>query len=574
MDKSTYSRLLNYLLITVLVIIVVLSAVKILFPAEGYREQIARQLTDISDTTIELRGPLEWFLSPFPSISIDEIYLADLKVSLKKTDVSFSILDLLFLKVSPSHLKIDKVITTINNVASAPVENVTVYFNKTGRSVESFSILIPVRSSSSPALENNATFRFSGTINQLKSNIFNIDGKMTKEGGQTDIGQFPFESLNINTTLNLSDQLKAVDFDLNIRSDTIAMFSKGRATIKNNTPSLYFEEVKTPNIVLSGSSYWSKDESVFKNDFQSTLITIPDSCFSSDKHLSIESCYDLALLMMLPGSNHITIDTLLSYEQTIKNSQFYWRLNDGKISINDLEAQIFDGKIRLKADYTIPTSLWNFSLNSSEINVEKLLKAYSAEPQLFGIGSTQLTGTGMYADGHAKNYKISGDLLVTDGKTELFNLEKQLCTQIKGVVVTDSIATPFTKLNLAIDLQNDHLQITHFNALLDGAKINGQGELSPEKALQLAMNVNVDKQDWSLCKIPRALTSIEWPLTCSKPASGRGSCNINLKQMGLSALLLAESPETKDKAKQKVRELKESDQVKKALGRLEEWLNN
>jgi len=40
--------------------------------------------------------------------------------------------------------------------------------------------------------------------------------------------------------------------------------------------------------------------------------------------------------------------------------------------------------------------------------------------------------------------------------------------------------------------------------------------------------------------------------------------------MGLSALLLAESPETKDKAKQKIREFKESNKIKKTLGQFEQ----
>jgi hypothetical protein len=573
MGKTVYSRLSNYLLITVLVIIVALSAVKLLLPAESYREQITQQLTEISNTAVEVRGSLEWYLSPLPSLSINEIYLDDLKISLKKVNLSFSLLDFIFLEASPTHLQIGKVVTTINNAVITPVEQLSFDFDKTGHRLESFSLLIPAHSSLSPTADRS-TLLLNGSINQSDTDVISINGKLTKEGGQAGAEPYPFDFLNINAKLDLSDQSKAVDFNIDISSESIAISSKGNISFHNQSPSIYFEEVKTPNITLSGTSNWSENESVFKSDYQSTLITLPDTCFSANKRLSIQNCYDLALLMMLPGRNHITIETLLSHEQTIKNISFYWQTSDGKISISDLDAQVFDGQIHLEAGYKISTSHWNFSLNSSGINVEKLLSAYSTEPQLFGTGATQLTGTGEYNDGHAKNYKVSGNLLVADGKTELFNLEKQLCTQVKGVVITDSISTPFTKLSLAIDLQNDHLQIAHFNALLDGAQINGQGELSHKSELQLAMNVNVDKQDWSLCKIPRALTSIEWPLTCTKQLGGRGSCSINLKQMGISALLLAESPETKDKAKQKVRELKESNKVKKALSRLDKWLSD
>ncbi len=87
------------------------------------------------------------------------------------------------------------------------------------------------------------------------------------------------------------------------------------------------------------------------------------------------------------------------------------------------------------------------------------------------------------------------------------------------------------------------------------------------------MNVKINKTDWSLCKLPKALTAIEWPLTCSKQLLGKGNCTINIKQMGLSALLLAEDPKRKEKAKQQIKDLKENDKVKKALDRLDKWLN-
>ena len=571
MDKGVYSRLSNYLLITVLIIIVTLSTVKLLLPAESYREQITQQLTTISNTPIELRGSLEWFLSPLPSLSIDEIYLPDLKVSLQQADLSFSLFDLVFFKVSPSRLKINKVVTTVNSVVKAPVKEVSIYFDETGRRAESFSLLIATSAPSN--IQNSPTFRFDGSIEQPDAKLFNIAGHLTREYKQTNAEKPPFDDLEVNAKLSILEQSNAIGFSLDLSSETMTMSSRGHASFENYTPTIYFEKVKTPNIALTGKSYWSQKETVFKNDFKSTLVTVSEHCFSADKRLIAQNCYDLALLLMLPGSNHLTIDTLLSHDQTVKNISFYWQTVDGKISISDLDANTFDGQIHLEADYKISKSHWNFSLNSSGIKVEKLLSAFTTEPQLFGTGAAQLTGAGEFSNGRAINYKVSGNLLVMEGKTELFNLEKQLCTQVKGVVVTDSIETPFHKLSLAINLQNDHLQITHFSTLLDGAKINGQGELSLNKELQLAMNVKVDKQDWSLCKIPRALTSIEWPLTCNKQLGGRGGCNINLKQMGLSALLLAESPETKDRAKQKIRELKESDKVKKALGRFEQWLN-
>jgi len=572
MGKSIYFRLSNYLLIVVLVIIVALSAVKLLFPAESYREKITQQLTAISNTPIEVIGSLEWFLSPRPSLSIDEIYLPDLKVTLKQVDLSFSWFDFIFLKASPSRLQINKIVT-INNVVKTPLEEITLYFGETGYNAESFSLLIPMHSSSASHIENKTMFRFKGSIEQSNENIFNINGNVAKEGRLTGTEQYPLDSLDINIEINILEQPNSVGFNVNLSSKTISMVAKGKVSIDNQTPTIYFESVKTPNIALSGTSYWSKNETEFKSDFHSKAITIPEGCFSDDKRLIAQSCYDIALLMMLPGSNHLTIDTLLTHDQTIKEISFYWQTSNGKTSISDLEAKAFGGKIHLEADYKTAKSHWNFSLNSSGIKVEELLNVFTSESQLFGTGAAQLTGTGEFRDGQAKNYKVSGNLLVIDGKTELFNLEKQLCTQIKGVVVTDSTVTLFNKLSMAIDLQNDHLKITHFNTQLDGAQINGQGELSLNKELQLAMNVQVDKQDWRLCKIPRALTSIEWPLTCNKQTGGKGSCNINLKQMGLSALLLAESSETKDKAKQKVRELKESDKVKKALGRLEQWLN-
>ncbi len=573
MDKSVYSRMSHYLLITALVIIFALSTVKLLFPAESYRVQITEQLNAISNTPVEIKGSLEWFLSPLPSLSIDEIYLPELKTSLKDVNLSFSLLNFIFLEASPSRLQINKVITTINNTVRTPVEDVTIYFDEASHQAESFNLLIPVDTSSSNTI-NKTVFRFNGSIEQPDTNIFNIDGNIVKESEHERIEQPLFNTLGITAKLNIVEQSQSVGFDINLKSKNMTMMTKGHTTIESQTPTIYFEHVKTPNIALSGTSYWSKNEAIFKGDFHSTVVTVPESCFSTDKHLIVQHCYDLALLMMLPGNNHLSIDTLTSLQQTVKTVDFYWQTNDGEISIRDLEAVAFGGKIQLEADYKIAKSRWNFSLNSTHINVEKFLRTLTTEPPLFGTGSAQLTGSGEFNKGHAKSYKISGNLLVNDGKTELFNLEKQLCTQVKGMVVTDSISTPFHKLNLAIDLQNDHLQITHFSTLLDGAEINGQGELSLNKELQLTMIVKVDKQDWSLCKIPRALTSIEWPLTCNKQPGNRGGCNINLKQMGLSALLLAESPETKDKAKQKIRELKENDDVKKALGRFEKWLNN
>ena len=571
MDKGVYSRLSNYLLMAVLVVIIALSAVKLLFPAENYRDQIAQQLTTVSNTPIEVRGSLEWFLSPLPSLSIDEIYLPELKVSLQQVDLSFSLFDLFLLKVSPSQLKINKVVATVNNVVRAPVKKVSIYFDETGRIAESFSLLIAASASSNS--KNAPIFRFDGSIEQTDTKLFSIAGHLTREEKQTNAEQRPFDDLKINAKLSIIELTKSIGFDVSLSTKAMTITANGLTSFENQAPAINFEKIKTPNIALTGKSYWSKNEAVFKNDFKSSLITIPKHCFSADKHLIAQNCYDLALLMMLPGNNQLTIDTLLSHDQSINNVSFYWQTNDGKMSISDFNAEAFDGEFHLDAGYKIANSRWDFSLNSSKINVKKLLSAFTTEPLLFGTGSAQLTGSGEFINGQAKNHKVSGDLQIVEGKTELFNLEKQLCTQVEGVVITNSISTPFNKLNLAINLQNDHLQITHFNTQLDGAQINGQGELTLNKELQLAMNVKVDKQDWNLCKIPRALTSIEWPLTCKKQLGSKGNCTINLKQMGLKALLLAESPETKDKAKQKIRELKESDKVKKALSRFEQWLN-
>jgi hypothetical protein len=230
------------------------------------------------------------------------------------------------------------------------------------------------------------------------------------------------------------------------------------------------------------------------------------------------------------------------------------------------------GDLNFSGSFSLISNAWNFDLQGQNIEVERLLAAIEQKPQLFGTADITLKGHGKVKGQSFKNHKIAGEVIITNGKTELFNLEKELCTQVKGVLVTNSVATPFKRLTMTVDEENNRLIIPYFVSELDGASISGQAEVSQDKAIDLIMNVKLNKEEWSLCKLPRALTGIEWPLACNKQLDGRGSCTINFKQMGLSALLLAEDQERQDKAKEQFKELKENDKVKKVLSRLEKWL--
>ncbi|UZE95895.1 AsmA-like C-terminal region-containing protein [Alkalimarinus alittae] len=567
MDKRLSSRISNLVLIVFLVVIVLLSVIKLIFPAENYRQQITAQLTNITGQPIEISGALEWYLSPFPSLYADSIIARNSDFRLDEVSVSFSMLDLARFKVTPTELRVEKAYSLFNVKAEPLFEQATIRFNPAGTLPNSFELITRHNS-----LLRGEGLNVRGHIEHLDAGRFHIEGTLINMSEARQGEKEPFENTSLNVDLAQGENPNAHTFDLRLSAGDLIVSSSGQLTTSKQQVSVEFAQIKTPNMTLSGQSTWLRESSSIHNTFQGKRIAIPDICFEKPYRSNSVYCYDLAMLMMLPGQNALQANTLDVHQQTLKDLNLSWQISDGEIIINHATAQAMGGTLNLNGGFVLASSSWNFSLQSQQIQIETLLSAFDLKPQLFGTGSINLTGSGELKDNSLENHKISGEVVITNGKTALFNLEKELCTQVKGVVITDSTTTPFQRLTVSIEKENNHLKIPYFISQLDGATISGQGKVTQDNSVSLNMNIKLDKQEWSLCKLPRALTGVDWPLTCKKQLSGAGNCNINFKQMGLSALLLAEDPERKDKAKQQFKELKESKKVKKVLNRLEKWL--
>lgn len=115
MDKGLSSRVTNLLLWVFLAAIVLLSAIKLLFPADDYRQQVTQHLADHAGQPIKIVGSLEWYLSPFPSLFASSMVAPESSVAFQDVSISFNLLDLLLLKAVPSEIEIANV-TSISNL--------------------------------------------------------------------------------------------------------------------------------------------------------------------------------------------------------------------------------------------------------------------------------------------------------------------------------------------------------------------------------------------------------------------------------------------------------------------------
>lgn len=574
MDKGLSSRVSNVLLILFLAFIVLLSIIKLLFPADDYRQQVSQRLTEITGQPVEIIGELEWYLSPWPSLFAERIVATGSDVALEEVSISFSGLDLLLLNLVPAHLQIERVTSITNLTTKVLLDDLAVSFDESGARPRTFNFFLH-RSSARSNQNSKRALNIKGNIQHLATGRYQVDGELAKNDNHSTTPSNTDVLKNSHFTLNLSNNTSAGThlFDLKFSADTFSASANGELDISGNRVSLQLKQLSTPNMTLSGQTVWQRGSASITNQLNGKRVNIPLECFEKPYSVNSAKCYDLIILMMVPGENRLQVDTLSSHQQTLKNINVAWRFADGEVLINNATAQAMGGDINLGGSYQLASNRWRFNLNGQRINIEQLLRAFEQKPQVFGKGDISLNGEGAFENHQLKHHTISGEVVISDGKTELFNLEKELCTQVKGVVVTDSTTTPFRRLTVKVSEENGQLNIPYFDSELDGAEINGQGGLSQEQILNLVMNVKINKEEWALCRLPRALTTVEWPLTCAKQLDGKGDCSINIKQMGLSALLLAEDPERKDKAKQKIQELKESDKVKKVLGRLEKWLN-
>ena len=577
MDKGLSSRISNLLLIVFLAAIVVLSGIKLLFPADDYREQVIQQLTEHAGQPIEIAGTLEWYLSPFPSLFVSSIVAPDSSIALQDVSVSFSLLDLLLLNPVPSNIEIEKV-TSISNLKSVPlIEQVVIGVDPSGIRPNRLEFVID-RAALSPnsnrqkLSSSHLRLKVMGDIQHLDIGRVYIDGTLTNTATSKQHQARLFEDTSFQLDIANGDSPNTQLFDLSLSAGSFNVSSKGLLKSTKNNISIKFDELKTPNMTLSGHSIWQRSNATIQSTLQGKHITVPDVCLKKPLHTHSTFCYDLAMLMMLPGKSTLHANTLETHQQTLQNINLNWAFENSEIIVHSATAQAIGGTLSATGRFTLAPNSWTFDLQGKNIQIETLLQTIGQKPQLYGAADINLNGNGQFKGHQLLSHKIDGKVIITNGKTTLFNLEKELCSQVKSVVVTNSIATPFERLSITIDEENYHLKVPYFVSELDGATINGQGELTQNQTVNLVMNVKLNKEEWALCKLPRALTGIEWPLTCNKPFDSTGECSINLKQMGLSALLLADDPDRKDKAKQQVQELKKSDKVKKVLNRLEKWL--
>lgn len=577
MDKGLTSRISNLLLIVFVVAIALLSAIKLLFPAEDYREQITQHLTEHTGQPIEIVGSLEWYLSPFPSIFSSTVAAPETGISLQNVSISFSLLDLIGLKLVPSQIEIEH-ITSNSDIKSVPlIQQVIIGFDSSEVRPNTFEFMLDSHASSlnkeHHQLSSSApNLKIQGEVLYPDSGRYHIEGRLSNTGA-TKQNQLPIpQDTNLQLDITESDNPHTHLFDLNLSAGEFSLFTNGILKVTKQNVSIILDKLETPNMSLSGQSDWQRNNALVHTTLQSKHINVPAACFEKSRLSSSTQCYDLAMLMMLPGKNSLQANTLSAHKQSLKDINLDWAVADGEIIIQQAHAKAVGGTVNAEGRFTLATNAWSFDLQGENIMVEALLQAAGHKPQLHGTATINIQGSGQFKGLQLLHHKIDGKVDIANGKTSLFNLEKELCSQVKGVVVTDVTSTPFKRLNITIDEENFHLKIPYFSSELDGATINGQGEVTQDQTVDLVMNVKLDKEEWELCKLPRALTGIEWPLTCNKPVSTNGDCSINFKQMGLSALLLADDPDLKDKTKQQVQALKKSDKVKKVLSRFEKWL--
>lgn len=566
MDKRLSSRISNLLLVIFLVFIVLLAIIKLMFPAEHFRQQITQQLTKSAGQPIEVVGPLEWYLSPFPSLYANQIVAKDSHLAFEDVSISFNLLALARLNIIPSSVEIERLLS-IKNLNPTPLaQQVSLHFNASRTLPHSFNFMFR------PSSLNNAEFKVQGELQSISTERVHVEAVVKNQQSPSEPALF--DHITISLGLAKGELENTHEFEVSVSTGQLTGTSKGVITTTDEQVTMDIAQLSTSNMSLSGQSIWQRSSGVINNTLNGQQLSIPDHCFNKPSSTNLSQCYDLALLMMLPGENSLKVDSVNTFNQTLKDVSINWQRTNDDLHVKDASAQAMGGALSINGNYSFTTKRWKAALQTQKVQIESFLETLTLPPQLFGNANINLTGQGELSNWPLGPHAIKGEVIISNGHTSLFNLEKELCTQVKGVVITDSNTTPFKQLTITIDKDNNQLKVPYFISELDGATINGQGDVTHDRHVSLNMNVKLDKQEWSLCKLPRALTGVDWPLKCNKPLNGRGDCSINYKQMGLSALLLVEDPERKNKAKQQLRDLKDNKKVKDVLNRLDKWLED
>ena len=566
LKKQTH-RILDVFLWLSFSLLLLLAVLKLLFPAENYTQQIKDHISAALGHSALLGGEINWVVIPKPGVYVEKITIKSLGVELQEAFIAVNPWALLRLQIEASQLKVSRLSVAGASNIRFKLNDFVVGLNDDVENSFEFVLGVENYDSTLPAKK----WLFSGQLLREQADQFELSGQFQRltGGGRSQEQRAYHLSASLSTDDTAEEEAERY-FRIALQSSDTEMVMLGRVYRQQASLNVDIEKLSTANLNLSAQLQWDADGSWREAAFFGKELRVPTSCFKGADQERASDCRDLILLFSMPGQNSLKVEQLLLGEYQFKELRLRWLGGKKRLQVSEASAKAFSGSLEGKATLNRLENSIDFSLQATDVDVAQAAAWLPADRYLSGNGNISLSGAAYLP---SREYQIQGKAEIMDGEIKAFNLQEQLCRQFEKDLQTDISVTPYQKISSRFKLSPARWNFEHFQVQMDGAHIEGSGELQHDRKLRLDMQVSVEKRQWPLCTLPHVLTTTAWPFNCVGMASEenlslQNSCSVDFTQLGINALKLMEDDTFKDQLDR----LKSKDKVKKVLDRLDRWL--
>lgn len=596
-SKKLSHRVVDVFLWVAFVLLLLMAILTIQFPAQDYSEQIQRNISIALGHKVRISGEKNWVVIPSPGVYIERVTIDSLGLELQEAFIAVSPWALLQLQVKASHLEVARMVAAGTSNLRIQLSNIVVGLNNGSDNRLEFVLGVEDYESGLAAKQ----WLFSGQLLRDRSDRFELKGEFQRQTlwreQRAPVSQSAyrlFASLSADGGRQGDIERR---FELTLHSSQADLSVLGNIYRQDSRLQIEIDKLLSTNLNLKGNLNWNDDGSWGGAAFFGDELRVPTSCF--DLLAETRPCRDLILLFSMPGQSSLKLKRLFlggeslvdnqpdklhsvntkpnetasndtpSREYQFNDLQMFWQGEKKLLQISKITAEAFGGRLEGDAIFDRLQNSIDFSLQIDDVDVEQAAAWLPADRYLSGSGNITMSGTGRL---DSREYQILGETKLTHGEIKTFSLQEQLCRHFVKDLHENDTVTPYKEITARFNLNPARWYFESFKVQMDGASIEGDGELLHNRKLRLDMDISVQKREWSLCTLPHALTTTEWPFNCVGVAVTdmpmQNSCSVDFTQLGFNALKMIDD----DQMQARLDRLKSKDKVKKVLERLDRWL--
>ncbi|TVP91412.1 MAG: AsmA family protein [Pseudomonadaceae bacterium] len=287
----------------------------------------------------------------------------------------------------------------------------------------------------------------------------------------------------------------------------------------------------------------------------------------------------LDLLAELDVDGRLTLDQVQLTGQSIKAFTAAVVARNGRVQVNTLQGELFEGRFELSADINSRQTPVTMTLNANlqGMDAVALQQGYEIPEQLRGLlnARAELRTQGNSIQRWMNTLNGSARFDVDDGALVGTNLEHQLCRAIalaNRESLSESLGaedTPFNQLSGSFSIRNGVVSNSDMRAALPGIEARGRGDINlPEQRLDYRVGLVLEGDTREMpdpaCRINERYVGIEWPLRCRGYLhNAASSCGVDTEGVGqIAARLLGREAQRRieDRISERLGGSRESDE--------------